>query len=95
MTTIHSNKAKTKFFYINSKVLSVVTIEFIDKGARIATVRGEKARIAMLELKHNIKYNRSEYDLLNCNTFDFADALDKAQKLIIKSLDNINILQTA
>jgi len=95
MTTIYSNKEKTKFFYINSDTLSVVTIEFIDSGARIATLKGEKARITMLELNHKMKYNQAENDVFPCSTYEFADAHDKAQTAIIKSLNNLNILETA
>ena len=95
MTTIYSNKNKSKFFYINSETQSVVTIEFIDGGARIATLKGEKARITMLELKHQMKYNQAENDVFPCSTYEFADAHDKAQRLVINSLNNLNILQSA
>ena len=95
MTTIYTNKQKTKFFYINSDTLSVVTIEFIDSGARIANIKGEKARITMLELKHKMKYNPLENDVIPCSSYDFSDALHKAQTSIIKSLKTINILETA
>lgn len=88
---IYTNQKRNKYFYFNTDAKSVVTLEFIDSGARIATKTGEKARMLMLELKHKLKYDAQNNDLVVCSTYEFADAFDKAQRLAINSIKNLNI----
>ncbi len=93
MTTIYKNKAETKYIYINGSTQSVVTVEIKPNGSRIATITGEEARMTLLKLKHDMKYNQDENDVFPCSTSEFADIHDKAQRNIIQSLKSLNLIE--
>jgi hypothetical protein len=93
MTTIYKNKDASKYVYINGSNHTVVTVELKKGGCRIATITGEEARMTMLKLKHDMKYNQDENDVFPCSASEFADIHDQAQRQIINSLKSINLIE--
>ena len=97
MTTIYTNKQKTKFFYCNEQDQTIITIETKPNGALMSTITGKDVPKMMLGLKHDLKYNFDGQAMQICSHADFAEAFLSVQRKLANSLNSVNqsLYQTA
>ena len=97
MTTIYSNKEKTKFVHCNDEKSTIFTIRIKTNGAEIATIEGKEAAKMIQDLHFDLKYNFDGNALQICQASDFAEAYLEAQRKQANVLNSINqsLYQTA
>lgn len=94
MPTIYTNKDYTSFVHCNENQPAITTIRIKGDSTEVATIKGEEAKKLILSLKHDLKYNFDGNALFICPVDVFAEALHKAQRQVINSLNSINQFQT-
>lgn len=90
MTTIYSNKEKTKFVHCNEAQSAITTIRIKTNGAEIATIEGKEAAKMIQDLRFDLKYNFDNNALQICSAYEFSEVFLKAQRKLSDSLNAIN-----